>query len=159
MLLIAYSQRCVLIVRKSIFLVKAVFLIAVFCLSGCDTFFVKRIELQRPSEPLQMRAYEDNKTKIISVIDRIASDNNMTCRKDPLLSRDCDRQPESIVAFEDKQGFTICFFMIGGPFGESKFLHLAETLEKALISSLPDTNLRVSLPDEFPECIIPSSRK
>lgn len=155
MLLTEYLEHCTLITRKSLSLARTAFFITTVCLAGCDALFIKRVELQRPNDPFQAKTYETKKTTIISTIDRIAADNNLSCRTRQGVARYCSKPPRTLVAFEDKHGFAICLFVLGTNWEKSKFTRLAETLEGALISSLPDTNLSVSLPDELPECIIP----
>ena len=132
-------------------LLNTLLLSATLCLSGCDVVHIKRIDLVKPNNPLQIRTYENNKTAMLSAIDRIASE----CRKSLGLSRDCRLQTESLVAFEDKDRFSICLFMLGGPFEDSQFLHLTKTLEKALTDSVPGTALSVSPADAIAYCNVP----
>ena len=137
-------------------LLNTLLLSATLYLSGCDAFYIKRIDLVRPNEPLQIKAYQDNKTAMLSALDRFALENKMACKNSPGLSRDCDhQQTESLVAFEDKNKFSICLFMLGGPFEDSQFLHLTKTLEKALTDSVPGTALSISPADEIVECRTP----
>ncbi|MGD0959773.1 MAG: hypothetical protein ABSB19_08205 [Methylomonas sp.] len=128
----------------------------VFFLTGCDTLFVKRFDLQRPINSSLITNYEVNKDKIISAIDHVASDYNLSCRKRQGVFRDCKLQPKSIVAFEDNQGFTTCLFMLGMPFEESKFVQLADALEKALKDSVTEgAKLSISPTEKLPECKVP----
>lgn len=122
---------------------------------GCDSLFVKRIELQKPIDSLQIKIYEHNKTKIVSTIDGIATNNNMFCNTTLDIIRYCNQPPQTLVVFEDKSGFFVCLFMFGMDWEKNKFLHLAKTLEEAIIKSLPNTNLSISRPDELPECSVP----
>ena len=133
-------------------LLNTLLLSATLYLSGCDAFYIKRIDLVRPNEPLQIKAYQDNKTAMLSALDRFALENKMTCKNSPRLSRDCTQQPRSLVAFEDKDRFSICLFMIGIGLESHQFYYLTKTLEKALTDSVPGTALSVSPADGIVEC-------
>ena len=147
---INFFQRCV-----DFLIMRIIFILAIFCLAGCDVLFVKRIELIRPNDPLQIKTYENNKTTIISTIDHFATNNDLACKDRQGVSRSCRHQPTSIVAFEDKNGFAICLFMLGIGWEGGQFLHLSETLEKMLNENIQGTKLISSQPDELPECHVP----
>ena len=158
MLLNSTFRHGALSVRRSLYrgLLNTLLLSATLYLSGCDVSFVTRIDLVRPNEPLQIKAYQDNKTAMLSALDRFALENKMACKNSPGLSRDCDhQQTESLVAFEDKDRFSICLFMIGIGLESHQFYYLTKTLEKALTDSVPGTALSVSLADEIAYCNVP----
>jgi hypothetical protein len=155
MTLIAYFYRKKMPNWIVIFLSRTVFVSVVLCLSACDSLFIKRIQIEKPKDQSQLQNYEYQKNVIASTIDRIASDNNMSCKTRQNVSRYCSHPPRTLVAFEDKQGFVVCLFMLGTDFGKSKFLRLSETIEETLIRSLPNIHFKISSSDELPECTIP----
>lgn len=159
MLLIQCYKQCILNIVRRLLLKNIAFFISMLFLTGCDALFVKRVELQRPHDRFQLEAYESRKAILVSTIDRIASDNMMSCSVRPGLSRFCSQPPKTVVAFEETHGFVVCLFMLGADWEKTKFLRLAETLERELTVSLPDTTLKVSHTDELPECVIPPTQK
>lgn len=129
--------------------------INLFCLSGCDVFFIKRIDLERPYELSQIKLYEANRDKLITTIYYFAVNNGMSCQPEPELLLSCENKPRSLVAFENKSGFVVCLFGLGTSWEEDKFNHLAKTLEESLISTLPNIKLKISTPHEMPDCLVP----
>jgi hypothetical protein len=139
----------------SLCLVRALLLGGAFYLSGCDAFYASRIDLVRPNQAVPIKTYEDNKTAMISAVDRFVAENNMVCTISQGWSRDCKHQTEDLVAFEDKKGLSVCLYSIGTGWSDSSYLYLVETLEKLLTGSVQGTKLKVSPSDEHADCVAP----
>ncbi len=143
--------------KKSFIRMVAVFFTTALFLTGCDRILVKRIDLQRPIDPSQIRMYEENKAKIVLAIDRVASVDNLSCTSKEGFIRFCTRYraADKLVVFEEKQGFSTCFIVDGTPFDDNEFVQFASILEKALSDSVQGTKLIISPIEKLPECVFP----
>lgn len=122
-------------------------------LSGCDTLLIKRIDIEKNNES---KNFLDQRSIIISVIDSFITENNLSCRPRDGLIRFCDQTPKTLVAFEGNDSFTVCLFMLGPAWEKNKFYNFSSRMEHALISKMPSVHIIGSLPNELPQCSIPS---
>lgn len=130
-------------------------LICTLCLSGCDVFFIKRIDFERPHEVSEINIYEANKITLISIVNNFAAENDMPCRFERGVIIFCEKLPRTLVAFEDKSGLSVCLFGIGTSWEQNKFHRLAKALESSITSALPNVKLKSSSSEEMPECLLP----
>lgn len=144
--------------RKIPYLLCIVFLVILF--SGCDRWLVKRIDLTRANNLPDTRIYEENKARILSIIDRIVLAYDMACKQEQDMLRFCtkNRNSDTLFAFEDMKGFTTCFVVLGTIVDDSEFVQFSNRLEKSISKSVTSTNLKISETDALPECIAPHSR-
>lgn len=134
---------------------KLVLVVNILFMTGCDVLFIKKIELQRPNDLSQIKIYENDIKMLISTIDNFILETNMLCRTRQGFFRYCDKQPKTLVAFEDKSGFVVCIFMLGTNWEREEFMHLSELLENSFTTVLPGIKFKSSRPNELPECKLP----
>ncbi|MDT4329333.1 hypothetical protein ACQE3E_07035 [Methylomonas sp. MED-D] len=122
------------------------FFILIISLNGCDVFYIKRLDFQRPSEFSFVSRYEANKAEIISAVENYALANNMSCSVKPSVLLDCSLQPKDVVVFEDANGVSICLFMLGISWEAGDFNQFTE-----LIKNLIHEKLRYATLNNFSE--------
>lgn len=141
---------------KALFQQRRYFLIFLFIelltLSGCDSLFIKRIDIQKNSE---LNNSFDKRSIIISVVDDFTTENNFSCKPSKDIIRDCNKIPVSLVVFEDNNSFTICLFKLG-ILEDDEFYIFGSSIEEALISKMPSAHINSSPPGQLPQCSIPS---
>jgi len=121
---------------------KVLFFILIISLSGCDVFYIKRFDFPKPSEFSLISHYEANKTEITSAVEYYALENNMSCSVKPSVLLDCSFQPKDIVVFEDKNGISICLFMLGVSWEGGDFNKFTESIKNVIHEKLRYATLK-----------------
>ncbi len=126
-----------------------------FFLTGCDVLYVKRMDLPKPNNILELKNYKKEKDLILSVIDQFVLNMGMSCKQNRDLSRFCTKSPLTLVAFENKSGFVMCLFKLGTSWEKKKFFQLSDSLQLKIKNKLHSEQVVFSLPEEVPECEVP----
>ena len=65
------------------------------------------------------------------------------------------KQPQTIVAFENKSGFVVCLFMLGSSREKVDFLRISNSLQQLIRKNLNSDRIIFSPSEKLPECIFP----
>jgi hypothetical protein len=118
-------------------------LLICFVLVGCDSFFMRRVELlpdRRADGNLEM----PDVSRVKSAVRAFALDMKLECTEGgTTLIIECHRQPITVWAVQMRNSVAVCFDAIGVPFETRKYSERMEKMQNLLTKEFGQAAVRV----------------
>src|SRR4051812_8122188 len=110
---------------------------------GCDSFFMRRVELLPDQQAGSILEMPDVK-KVKAVVRAFAADMSLDCKDgDNQLIIACRRQPITVWAVQLNNSVAVCFGAIGVPFETRKYVDYMDKMETLLTKEFGHSTVRV----------------